>query len=79
MLELEYQTYCERKEELVRQGEGKYVVIAGADVVGLFDEFEDALEVGYTRFGPGRFMAKLVEADDRRWLVPRICRTSPSK
>jgi hypothetical protein len=46
----EYETYKAKLPELARH-EGKFVLIHGADVVGLFDSYEEALAAGYQKIG----------------------------
>jgi hypothetical protein len=47
----EYETYKSKLPELVRH-EGKFVLIQGTDVVGIFASYEEALTAGYQKFGP---------------------------
>jgi hypothetical protein len=80
MLEREYQTYCGRKDELLRLGEGKYVLIGGTEVAGFFDTNEEALEAGFERYGIGGFLVQKVEAVERPRFISRlVCPTSLSK
>lgn len=41
--------------------EGKFAVIKGNDFQGAFDTYEEALEVGYTRYGLVPFLVKKIE------------------
>ena len=58
-LEAEQATYDRELPNLLSQS-GKYVVIGGAEVVGVYDTYEDALKVGYDRFRLGPFLVKQV-------------------
>jgi hypothetical protein len=49
-LAIEYETYKSKLPELVRH-EGKFVLIQGPDVVGIFASYEEALTAGYEKFG----------------------------
>jgi hypothetical protein len=49
-LERELATYEQHKAELLAQ-EGRFVLIQGDDIAGLYDTYNDALEEGYKRFG----------------------------
>jgi hypothetical protein len=40
--------------------EGKYVLIAGDDISGTFDSYEDALTAGYDRYGLEPFLVKQI-------------------
>jgi hypothetical protein len=64
-LEREKVTYWAKLAELLPAAEGKFVVIEGEDVAGLADSYDEALGIGYDRFGPGPF------------LVKRVARTEP--
>ena len=63
-LDAEQRTYAERLPELFAQA-GKFVVIGGDEVVGVFDTYDDAMKVGYDRFGLEPFLVKQIEVDDR--------------
>lgn len=56
-LEQESATYQEHLMELL-DSEGKYVLIGGAEIVGCFDSYEQALDAGYDRFGLAPFLVK---------------------
>ena len=62
-LEKEMETYNTRREELL-QHEGKFVVIHGDEVVGIYDTYEDALKIGYEKVGLTPFLVKRIEAVD---------------
>lgn len=59
-LEIEKATYWSKLDELLPAAEGKYVVIRGDQVAGVADSYDDALALGYDRFGPGPWLAKKV-------------------
>ncbi len=44
--------------------EGKYVVIKGDHILGIFDEFETALDSGYDRCGLEPFLVKKIEKNE---------------
>jgi hypothetical protein len=58
-LERELATYAAKLPELSAQ-QGKFVLVQGADVVGTFDTYGDALSIGYERFRLERFLIKQV-------------------
>jgi hypothetical protein len=60
-LEKELATYRVRLPELLSD-DGKYVLIRGDDVAGIYDTYEDALRVGYARFGLEDFLVKKIES-----------------
>ena len=57
----ELKTYAEKKEELVRQHNGKYVLIKGNGIVGIFDSKEDATIIGIQKFGNTPFLVRKIE------------------
>ena len=62
MLEKELRTYDEKRKELLPDG-GKFVVIAGDKILGIYTEYEEALQVGYTEYGLNPFLVKRIEQD----------------
>jgi hypothetical protein len=40
--------------------EGKFVVVSGDQVVGAYTSYEDALKVGYEKFGLKPFLVKKI-------------------
>ena len=77
-LKTELDTYLRHKDELVRESEGKYVVVHGDEVVGVWDTYEDALRAGYEKVGLEPFLVKQVRSIEQvhfffRDLIP--CRS----
>lgn len=60
-LEEEMRTYDIELEWLL-QDAGKYVLIHGGEVLGVFAAREDALTAGYERVGLESFLVKKIEA-----------------
>lgn len=58
-LDLEIKTYAERLPTLLGHT-GKFVLIKGSQMVSLYDTYEDALKVGYEKFGLVPFMVKRI-------------------
>jgi hypothetical protein len=76
-LEKEMQTY-ERELPNLLQQEGKFALIHGVEVGGVYDTYEDALKAGYEKYGLGPFLVKRIQAVEQvqfftRDIVP--CRT----
>lgn len=59
-LEHEMATYRKEHDKLLAHA-GKYVVISGDRVVGVFAAYEDALREGYKACGIAPFLVKLIE------------------
>lgn len=64
-LKREIATYNSRLSELVGSSLGKYVLIKGDSVEGVFDTYADALKIGYERFKLEPFMVKQVAPAER--------------
>jgi hypothetical protein len=62
-LERELTTYQQKRQELLAS-EGKFVLIHGADVAGIWDTYEDALKIGYEKYGLKPFLVRRIEAVD---------------
>lgn len=62
-LETELQTYKDRLTEL-SASEGKFVLIRGSDVAGIFDTYADALSAGYERFKLAPFLVKQISSTE---------------
>ncbi len=62
-LEKELATYQKKRSELLAN-EGKFVLIHADQLAGIWDTYEDALRVGYDKYGLKPFMVKRIEAVD---------------
>ena len=62
LLEKELRTYAEKLPELLAE-QGRFVLISGADVLGTFAAYEDALAAGYEKCGVRPFLVKRISAD----------------
>lgn len=62
VLETELRTYEEKRGELLAAGHGRFVLIHGASVHGLFDSEAAGVSEGYRLFGPEEaFFVRRVE------------------
>lgn len=57
-LEQELKTYEREREKLLSEAKGKFVLIKGDKIVGIYVSQEDALAEGYKRFGNEEFLVK---------------------
>ena len=76
-LEQEIKTY-ERELPNLLQHEGKFALIHGDEVAGVYDTYEDALKAGYEKYELKPFLVKRIQAIEQveyftRDLIP--CRT----
>ena len=63
-LSAERETYARSKPQLLAQSEGKYALIHGHEVCGVWSAYEEAIEAGYDAYEPGSFMVKKIERDE---------------
>ena len=69
-LEKELETYKKKLSEL-EASEGKFVLIHGDEVVGVFAAYEDALREGYEKFNLTPFLVKKIQAVEQVQYVTR--------
>ncbi len=60
-LEEELKTYEENKQELLKKANGKYVLIKGDTIIGIFESENDAVRIGIEKFGNVSFLVKKIE------------------
>jgi hypothetical protein len=65
-------TYDDRLPELLRQHEGRFVLIKGKDIAGLFGDRSAALREGYRRFGIVPFLVRQVAATEPVVCLPNV-------
>ncbi|MDH0493383.1 hypothetical protein [Comamonas aquatica] len=58
-LNTELNTYREKLPTLLGQI-GKYAIVKGTEIVGVYDSYEDALKFGYNKFGLEPFLVKRI-------------------
>lgn len=77
-LEQELATFEKLKNQLVSENEGKYAVISGTELLGVYSTYDDALAIGYEKKKLEPFLVKKILAAEpvnyfTRPLTP--CRT----
>jgi hypothetical protein len=60
LLDIEWETFELHREELVGRSEGKFALIHGDQVLGVFDSQQDAITQGYERLGNVPFLVKQI-------------------
>ena len=70
-LETELATYKAKLPEL-KEHEGKFVLIHGADVVDFFSAYEDAIKAGYEKFKTAPFLVKQVQTLEQVQFISRF-------
>lgn len=58
VLDTELKTYDQQRDHLLATAEGKFVLIHGAQVVGVYESEMDAISQGYKQFGNVPFLVK---------------------
>lgn len=61
LLEKELETYNKNLSSLLAN-EGKFVVIHGENIDGIYESYSDALKIGYEKFGLDPFLVKKISA-----------------
>ena len=61
ILKKELELFDKKKDELVKENLGKYVLIKENRIIGLYDTEKDAIKVGIDKFGNVPFLVKKVE------------------
>lgn len=67
MLEKEFQYYLDHQSELVKQYDGKFLIIKDQAVIGAYDTEEDAVTEGQNRFELGTFLVQLCEPGENSY------------
>lgn len=60
ILDAEIKTYERQRDNLLGTSEGKFVLIHGNQVVGIYDSKMDAITAGYQQFGNVPFLVKQI-------------------
>ena len=79
-LEKELAVYKNKLPELAGD-EGKFVLIHGDEVAGVYTSYEDALKDGYARFKLEPFLVKQIQTIEQVQFISRLlpCHTSLAK
>lgn len=76
-LEVELTTYEANLQSLLAD-EGKYVLIMGEEVLGIYETYADAIQSGYEKCKLESFLVKQIEATEQVQFITRPiepCRT----
>ncbi|HTQ41000.1 MAG TPA: hypothetical protein VMJ32_18440 [Pirellulales bacterium] len=61
-LKTELETYENNRQKLMVNGVGRYVLIQGSSILGIWSSYEDALKAGYEKCGvDGKFLVKQIQ------------------
>jgi hypothetical protein len=64
MLDLEFTFYLENQSNLVREYNGKYLVIKGKEVIGVYETEDSAFFETEKNHAPGTFLIQFCEPGD---------------
>tara|TARA_R110002049_G_scaffold185921_3_gene354200 strand:- start:1200 stop:1436 length:237 start_codon:yes stop_codon:yes gene_type:complete len=67
MLEQEFKYYLDNQEKFVSQYEGKYLVIIGEEIVGVYSSDEEAYFESEKKYESGTFLIQFCEAGDNSY------------
>ena len=65
----ELKTYQAQKADLLRRSHGKFVLIKGDQIIGLYDRETDAFSEGYQRFRLTGFLVKQVLEQEKVYTI----------
>jgi hypothetical protein len=81
-LEHELETFERELPRLLSESPGKYALIKGNEVAGVWSTYEDAIQDGYSRFDLEPFLVKQIQPIDRVLRFTRninpVCQSSTS-
>lgn len=72
MLDKELQFYQENLQEWLKTYSGKFVVVKDNELIGFFDNNEQALSEGARRFGLTSFLVRRVEPTQKEVSIPAL-------
>lgn len=71
VLDREWETFQAKLPALLEKEAGRYVLIHGDEIAGVWDTNQEALEEGYRRFLLEPFLVQHIVADEKPIFVPR--------
>jgi hypothetical protein len=63
MLDIEFQTFQENKQNLVENHKGKFVLIKDDEIIGIFENELDAVKQGNEQFKDSHFLVNEITDD----------------
>lgn len=64
MIQTLFQYYLDHQDELVKQYDGKYLIITADGVKGAFDSMREGYDTALNTYGKGNFMLQLCTEGD---------------
>ncbi len=65
----ELRTYLAQRDNLLQQSPGKFALVKGSRIVGLYDRKEEAYNEGYEQFHRAAFLVKQVQEQDKTFYI----------
>ena len=72
MLEKEREYFKKQRDEWLSRHAGKFVLIKGEELIGVFDTQQEALTEGARRFGTASFLVRQVEESEQLVYIPAL-------
>jgi hypothetical protein len=72
MLDVERQFYATHMEEWSRTNSGRFAVVKGEELAGMFATMDEALSAGATRFGLSPFLVRRVGDQEEKISIPAL-------
>ncbi len=76
MIEALFRYYLDNQDSLVKEYDGKYIIITKDGVLGAYDTVKDGYDTALSRFGRGNFMLQLCTPGDgaysQRYFTSRV-------
>jgi len=68
----EYAYFNEIRKELINNNEGKYALIKGRNLVGIYDTDMDAYQVGVMQYGNNPFLIVKIFQENEIFWIPTL-------
>lgn len=68
----EYAYFAEIKSELLKDQGGKFALIKGRKLIGVFDTDTDAYQVGVMQFGNEAFLIVRISQEEEGYWIPTL-------
>jgi hypothetical protein len=72
VLEQELKFFAENKTEWLKVYSGKFVLVKGQELVGVYDNAETAIGEGAKKFAPESFLVRQLEQDEKDVYIPAL-------
>ena len=71
-LEKELQFFAENKTQWAKTHLGKFVLVRGSELIGVYDNAETAIAEGAKRFGAESFLVRPVDLEEKDIYIPAL-------